>query len=83
MGYQLWTSPTTGYRRKGTRLADLRALLGDGITVTAVLEPLQSCPADADAVAISRVLREKLQGHCQADASRVRIVPWLFPIRVT
>ena len=59
MGYQLWTSPTTGYRRKGTRLADLRALLGDGITVTAVLEPLQSCPADAEAVEISRVLSDR------------------------
>lgn len=57
MGYQLWTSPITGYRRKGTRLAELRSLLGSGITAHAVLEPLQSCPADAEASAMARILR--------------------------
>lgn len=56
MGYQLWTSPITGYRRAGTRLAELRALLGSGITAHAILEPLQSCPADAPALEMSRVL---------------------------
>ncbi len=59
MGHQLWTSPITGYRRKGTRLAELRSLLGTGITAHAVLEPLQSCPANARAVEMARILRER------------------------
>ena len=59
MGHQLWTSPITGYRRKGTRLTELRSLLGTGITAHAVLEPLQSCPADAPALKMAHILRER------------------------
>lgn len=57
MGYQLWTSPVTGYRRRGTRLSELRALVSAGITVDTILEPLQSCPAHADATDIASLLR--------------------------
>lgn len=56
MGYQLWTSPITGYRRRGTRLAEIRELLDGGITAHAILEPLQSCPANANAVEIAQAL---------------------------
>lgn len=56
MGYELWTSPITGYRRRGTRLEELRSLLGKGITAHAVLEPLKSCPVDAPADAMAEVL---------------------------
>src|SRR6266849_5515477 len=59
MSHQLWTSPITGYRRKGTRLAELRSLLGNGITAHAVLEPLQSCPEDALGLEMAPVLRER------------------------
>jgi hypothetical protein len=59
MGYELWTSPITGYRRKGTRLEELRSLLGAGITGHAILEPLQSCPADAEAIEIATVLQDR------------------------
>ncbi len=59
MGYQLWTSPLTGYRRKGTRLAELRALIEAGITARAILEPLQSCPANAPALDMARLLEER------------------------
>jgi hypothetical protein len=59
MGYQLWTSPITGYRRKGTRLAELRSLIGSGITAHAVLEPLQSCPVDASASKMAKILRQR------------------------
>ena len=59
MGYQLWTSPITGYRRKGTRLAELRSLIGSGITAHAVLEPLQSCPAEASASEMAGILRQR------------------------
>src|SRR5882672_5557890 len=59
MGHQLWTSPITGYRRRGTRLAELRSLLGSGITAHAILEPLQSCPADAPAAEMSGILAHR------------------------
>jgi hypothetical protein len=59
VAYQLWTSSITGYRRKGTRLSELRALLGSSITAHAILEPLQSCPADASATEMARILANK------------------------
>ena len=59
MGYELWTSPVTGYRRKGTRLTELRELFDDGITSRAILEPLQSCPADAPSSEMIQILRER------------------------
>ena len=59
MGYELWTSPITGYRRTGTRLAELRSLIDSGLIARAILEPLQSCPAEALAVEAARMLRGK------------------------
>jgi hypothetical protein len=59
VGYELWTSPITGYRRRGTRLAELRALLASGITAHAILEPLRWCPADAPSADIQSALRQK------------------------
>jgi len=59
MGYQLWASPITGYRRNGTRLAELRSLLGSGITARAILEPLQSCPAAAAADEMADILQRR------------------------
>jgi hypothetical protein len=52
MGYQLWTSPVTGYRRRGTRLTDFNASLGGAVTVHALFEPLQCCPSAAPAEAM-------------------------------
>lgn len=43
MGYQLWVSPLTGYRRKGTRMSDLRNLFETGITANSIQEPLKYC----------------------------------------
>jgi len=59
MGYQLWTSPITGYRRKGTRLSDLRSVLGAGIMARTILEPLQCCPLDAPSDEIKRILNDR------------------------
>jgi hypothetical protein len=59
MGYQLWTSPVTGYRRTGTRLRELRHLFENGITAQAILEPLQSCPPDANAIEIAQLLHAR------------------------
>jgi len=59
MGDKLWTSPITGYRRKGTRLAELRSLIDSGITARAILEPLRSCPAEESAADTARLLQQR------------------------
>ena len=56
MGQQLWTSSITGYRRIGTRLHEIRALFEVGITAKAILEPLKSCPAFAEALEMKTIL---------------------------
>jgi hypothetical protein len=59
MGYQLWTSPVTGYRRRGTRLSDFRAGLGQKITAADLFEPLQSCPLHAAAAEMNEELARR------------------------
>ena len=59
MGHALWTSPITGYRRKGTRFAELRDLIEAGITARAILEPLQSCWTEAPALEMARLLKTR------------------------
>jgi hypothetical protein len=59
VGYELWTSPIYGYRRKGTRLADLRRVIEDGITARAILEPLQSCRAQSSAQEAKETLKRR------------------------
>lgn len=43
MGYQLWLSPYTGLRRKGTTFRELQTLFIDQITTKFITEPLYSC----------------------------------------
>ncbi len=47
MGYQLWISPVTGYRRKGTRFSALKKIFIDNVTAKSIYEPLLCCPADS------------------------------------
>ncbi len=49
MAYQLWLSPITGYRRKGTRFSDLKKIFVDNVTANSIYEPLLCCPADSTA----------------------------------
>lgn len=49
MGYQLWVSPVTGYRRKGTRFSALKKIFIDNVTAKSIYEPLLCCPADSRA----------------------------------
>jgi len=49
MGYQLWISPITGYRRKGTRFSSLKKIFIDNVTAKSIFEPLLCCPADSKA----------------------------------
>jgi hypothetical protein len=60
VGYELWTSPITGYRRRGTRLSEIRALVSAGIQARAILEPLQSCSVDAPADEMRRILDQRI-----------------------
>jgi hypothetical protein len=48
MGYQLWTSPITGYRRRGTRFESVKQLFMENITAQCIYEPLLSCPIDSE-----------------------------------
>ena len=47
MSYQLWISPVTGYRRKGTRFSSLKKIFIDNVTAKSIFEPLLCCPADS------------------------------------
>ncbi|NOQ52059.1 MAG: CBS domain-containing protein, partial [Desulfuromonadaceae bacterium] len=56
MGYQLWTSPITGYRRKGTRFDSLKQLFIDNITAQCIYEPLLSCPINSESTLAKEAL---------------------------
>ncbi len=57
MGYQLWVSPVTGYRRKGTRFTTLRKIFIDNITARNIYEPLLCCPVNSHANDAREALR--------------------------
>lgn len=57
MGYQLWLSPLTGYRRKGTKFAALKHIFIDNVTAKCIYEPLRCCPVDS----VSRKAKEELK----------------------
>lgn len=48
MGYQLWTSPITGYRRRGTRFDSVKQLFMKNITAQCIYEPLLCCPINSN-----------------------------------
>lgn len=56
MGNQLWVSPVTGYRRKGTRFSALRRIFIDNITARSIYEPLLCCPVTSRAEAARQAL---------------------------
>lgn len=43
MGFQLWISPNTGIRRKGTTFKELQAIFIDNITTKLIYEPIYCC----------------------------------------
>lgn len=57
MGYQLWVSPITGYRRKGTKFLSLRKIFIDNITAMNIYEPLLCCPVESNAHDAKEALR--------------------------
>src|SRR3954454_14086964 len=58
MSYQLWTSPVTGYRRRGTSASEIRTLFETAVTVRSIYEPLRACPAHANAGEMAALMRE-------------------------
>lgn len=59
MTYQLWVSPETGYRRKGTRFSELKKIFVDDVTAKSIYEPLHSCPNDWIAELAKVTLKKK------------------------
>ncbi|ASJ72110.1 hypothetical protein [Granulosicoccus antarcticus] len=59
MGYELWTSPVTGIRRRGSKLVELRRHFEDAITVEAIYEPIQACEVDMPTKALSEILEKR------------------------
>lgn len=57
MGFELWTSSLTGYRRKGTRFTDLKQIFIDNVTAKSIYEPLLCCPADSDSTKAKEALQ--------------------------
>ena len=43
MGFQLWISPNTGIRRKGTTFKELQSIFIDSITTKFIFEPIYCC----------------------------------------
>lgn len=54
----LWRSHATGRIRRGTRVAELRRLFDERVTVSAICEPLDCCLADDPANEIAERMRE-------------------------
>lgn len=57
MAYQLWVSPLTGYRRKGTRMSDLCNLFETGVTANSIQEPLKYCLYTDSAIKVQAELK--------------------------
>lgn len=59
MGYELWVSPLTGYRRKGTKFTALKQIFVDNVTAKYIYEPLLSCPANSTSILAKSELRRR------------------------
>lgn len=68
MGYQLWVSPITGYRRKGTKFTALKRIFVDNVTAKTIYEPLLCCPASSMAEDAKNALKNR-----EFDAAGVKV----------
>ncbi|TCT43829.1 hypothetical protein EDB29_101637 [Vibrio crassostreae] len=59
MGYQLWMSPVTGYRRNGTRFSALKKIFIDSVTVRDIYEPLLCCRVDDPSGHVKETLMQR------------------------
>ncbi len=56
MGFQLWISPNTGIRRKGTTFKELQNIFIDNITTKFIYEPIYSCRLEDYAIEVKETL---------------------------
>jgi predicted transcriptional regulator len=56
MGYELWLSPNTGIRRKGTTFKELQDLFIDKITTKFIFEPIYSCKQSDESAHVKEAL---------------------------
>lgn len=56
MGFQLWISPNTGIRRKGTTFKELQGLFIDNITTKFIYEPINCCRLSDNSFEVKRTL---------------------------
>ena len=59
MGYELWISPNTGIRRKGTTFKELQSLFIDNITTRYIFEPIYSCKLTDDSENVKETLEKR------------------------
>ncbi len=59
MGNQLWVSPVTGYRRKGTSFSALKDIFIDNVTAKSIFEPLLCCSSGSMAEHIRNILKNR------------------------
>lgn len=59
MGYQLWMSPITGYRRNGTRFSALKKIFMDNVTVREIYEPLLCCQINDPSLHVKETLNHR------------------------
>ena len=59
MGYQLWTSKLTGYRRKGTKFTSLKQIFTDNVTAKSICEPLLCCPINSNGIDAKNALEAR------------------------
>lgn len=78
MGYELWLSSKTGYRRRGTRFSEIQSLFEQGLTLASIYEPLRCCCPEDEAVYVYAEL-ERLDFDIAGvmDPDTKKIIGWL------
>ena len=59
MGYHLWTSPLTGYRRRGTKFEAIKQIFIDNVTAKYIYEPLLCCLANSLSYEVKEALKNR------------------------
>ena len=59
MGYELWRSPITGIRRKGTTFKEIQSLFTNNITKKLIYESLYSCKLTDEVDLVKETLKQR------------------------
>jgi hypothetical protein len=77
MGYQLWISPHTGYRRRGTSFAELNELLEKRLVASSITEPLRCCRQNDPALDVRAELARLDFDVAGVTDAHGRVVGWI------